>query len=218
MGFWEPLFFWIFAVGALVSSVAVVLFRNPLYSALSLIADFFCFAGLYVLLSAHFMAVTQVLVYGGAIMVLFVFIIMLLNLSDADLGPRRFSLHHILAAGVGIGVFVFSATAIWSIVDETKIVEARADAVDDYQIAVEAQNAEDGDVEPMYIAKTPSEVPGYFPTCPRTRYSSSTTTSSIAGKRANPTTQTRSMIASTPPNRWCCHRRWSSRRPRASTT
>ncbi|MGM0557081.1 MAG: NADH-quinone oxidoreductase subunit J family protein [Myxococcota bacterium] len=162
MGFWEPLFFWIFAVGALASSVAVLLFRNPLYSALSLIADFFCFAGLYVLLSAHFMAVTQVLVYGGAIMVLFVFIIMLLNLSDADLGPRRFSLHHILAVGVGIGVFVFSATAIWSMVDETKTAEARADAVTDYQMAVEAQDAEEGDAEPLYIVKTPSEVPGLY--------------------------------------------------------
>lgn len=117
MGFWEPLFFWILAVGALGSSIAVLLFRNPLYSALSLIGDFFCFAGLYVLLSAHFMAVTQILVYGGAIMVLFLFIIMLLNLSEEDLGPRRFSLHQILAAFVATAVFVFAASAVLAVVD-----------------------------------------------------------------------------------------------------
>lgn len=165
MGFWEPLFFWIFAVGALASSVAVLLFRNPLYSALSLIADFFCFAGLYVLLSAHFMAVTQVLVYGGAIMVLFVFIIMLLNLSDEDLGPRRFSLHHILAVGVGVGVFVFSATAVWSILDETKVEQARAQAQQEYEDALAAQADEEGgddSAEPLYEVKTPSEVPGLY--------------------------------------------------------
>ena len=80
MGFWESLFFWIFACGAVASSVAVVALRNPLYSALALIMDFFFFAGLYGLLSAHLMAVAQVLVYAGAIMVLFLFIIMLLNI------------------------------------------------------------------------------------------------------------------------------------------
>ena len=172
MGFWEPLFFWIFAVGALASSVAVLLFRNPLYSALSLIADFFCFAGLYVLLSAHFMAVTQVLVYGGAIMVLFVFIIMLLNLSERDLGPRRFSLHQILAVGVGIGVFTFSATAVWSIVDEDETKKQREQATTAYQEALEEAEAEQGEgdeteadqekAEPKFIVKTESEVPGLY--------------------------------------------------------
>jgi NADH:ubiquinone oxidoreductase subunit 6 (subunit J) len=160
MGFWQPLFFWIFAVGALASSVAVIVFRNPLYSALCLIADFFCFAALYVLLSAHFMAVTQVLVYGGAIMVLFVFIIMLLNLSEKDIGPRRFSLHQILAVGVGIGVFTFSATAVWSIVDEDEERKQREAAVAEYQAA--ADTDEDGEAEPRFIVKTPSEVPGLY--------------------------------------------------------
>ncbi len=121
MGFWEPLFFWMFALGALATSIGVLVFRNPLYSALALILDFFFFAGLYALLSAHFLAVTQVLVYAGAIMVLFVFIIMLLNLSDRELGARRFNLHHILAFLAGGGLFVFAAGSIGSLIDQQRV-------------------------------------------------------------------------------------------------
>jgi NADH:ubiquinone oxidoreductase subunit 6 (subunit J) len=128
MGFWEPLFFWIFAVGAVVTSLGVLTFRNPLYSALSLIADFFCFAALYALLSAHFMAITQVLVYAGAIMVLFVFIIMLLNLTDAELGERQFSLHHILAWVGGIAIFVFSASTFLALIPTEDVNNQRAEA------------------------------------------------------------------------------------------
>ena len=188
MGFWQPLFFWIFAIGALVSSVAVLAFRNPLYSALCLIADFFCFAGLYVLLSAHFMAVTQVLVYGGAIMVLFVFIIMLLNLSEEELGSRRFSLHQIIAFGVGFGVLAFAAISIWSIVDEEKVAQQREQAVTAYEKArekhekevAEAKKAQkerdekdddgedapddqiDEEFEKPFIVETKSQVPGPY--------------------------------------------------------
>ena len=129
MGFWEPLFFWILAIGAMGTSLAVLIFRNPLYSALALIVDFFCFAGLYILLSAHFLAVTQVLVYTGAIMVLFVFIIMLLNLSDEELGSRRFNLHQILAFLAGGALFVFSVGTIGSVIDQ-ETVERNQEAAD----------------------------------------------------------------------------------------
>lgn len=128
MGFWEPLFFWIFAVGAVVTSLGVLTFKNPLYSALSLIADFFCFASLYALLSAHFLAITQVLVYAGAIMVLFVFIIMLLNLTEADLGQRQFSLHHILAWVGGIAVFAFTVSTILPLIPTDQVESNRAEA------------------------------------------------------------------------------------------
>lgn len=160
MGFWEPLFFWIFAIGAVGSSLAVLLFRSPLYSALSLIGGFFCFAGLYALLSAHFMAVTQVLVYGGAIMVLFVFIIMLLNLSDEDLGARRFSLHHLLAVGVGVAVFAFSVISIWAIFDHEQVDAARLEAAQAYDQALEGTGEEDA--EPAFLLRTPSRVPGLY--------------------------------------------------------
>lgn len=132
MGGWEAIFFWIFTAGAIVTSVAMVSFRNPLYSALSLILDFFCFAGLYVLLSAHFMAVTQILVYAGAIMVLFVFIIMLLNLGEEELGARKFNLHHLLAVGGGAALFVIIAISVDQVVDldevRSSVAEQRAEA------------------------------------------------------------------------------------------
>jgi len=77
----EGLFFLFFATLAVVSSAMVVLLRSPIASAFFLIVSFLNLAGIYVLLDAHFMAVAQVLVYAGAVMVLFVFVIMLLNLG-----------------------------------------------------------------------------------------------------------------------------------------
>lgn len=158
MGFWEPLFFWIFAAGVLATSLAVVVFRNPLYSALALIADFFCFAGLYVLLSAHFMAVIQILVYGGAIMVLFLFIIMLLNLSDDDLGPRLFSLHQLLAAATSVAVFVFAVSAILAVVDFDKV-----DAALDEARVEQQATAQQADAPPTaQVVEVESAIPGLY--------------------------------------------------------
>ena len=77
----ETFFFFLFAAVAVVSAVLMVLFRNPIYSALSLVTTFFALAGLFVLLNAYFLAAVQVIVYAGAIMVLFLFVIMLLNLG-----------------------------------------------------------------------------------------------------------------------------------------
>jgi len=76
----ELFFFIIVALVAVVSSILVVTCRNPVNSALSLIMAFFCLATFYVMLDAPFMAAVQVIVYAGAIMVLIVFVIMLLNL------------------------------------------------------------------------------------------------------------------------------------------
>ena len=75
----ETLFFLMVAAIAVISSILVITNKNPLNSALSLIMTFFCLATLYVMLEAPFMAAIQIIVYAGAIMVLFVFVIMLLN-------------------------------------------------------------------------------------------------------------------------------------------
>lgn len=77
----EGFFFLLFATLAVVSSAMVILLRSPIASAFFLIVSFVNLAGIYVLLDAHFMAVAQILVYAGAVMVLFVFVIMLLNLG-----------------------------------------------------------------------------------------------------------------------------------------
>ena len=76
----EAVLFYIFAIGVVAAGAQVVLRRNPIYGALSLVACFFFLAGIYVLLSAHLIAILQVMVYAGAVMVLFVFVILLLNL------------------------------------------------------------------------------------------------------------------------------------------
>ncbi len=78
----EAVLFYLFSLVAIVAGFSVVLARNPISSALSLVVCFFFLAANYVLLDAHFVAVIQILVYAGAIMVLFIFVIMVLNLRS----------------------------------------------------------------------------------------------------------------------------------------
>src|SRR3989442_10565310 len=77
---------YLFAAIAVVSSALVIGQRNPIYSVLLLIASFGAISGLYVLLDAPFLAVIQIIVYAGAIMVLFLFVVMLLNAPHEDTG------------------------------------------------------------------------------------------------------------------------------------
>ena len=95
----ELIFFFIVALVAIVSCILVVTCRNPVNSALSLILTFFCLATFYVMLDAPFMAAIQVIVYAGAIMVLIVFVIMLLNLRTETSQRSR----HAVAIGSIIG-------------------------------------------------------------------------------------------------------------------
>src|ERR671911_355043 len=76
--------FYIFAVAAVVSAALCILQRNPVSAALWLVSTMFSLAAIYVLLNAQFIAAIQVLVYAGAVMVLFLFVIMLLNLGHAE--------------------------------------------------------------------------------------------------------------------------------------
>lgn len=74
--------FWLFSTIMLIGGTAVIAFRNPVSSALSVVTCFVGLAGLFIELSAFFVGVIQILVYTGAVMVLFLFIIMLLDLKD----------------------------------------------------------------------------------------------------------------------------------------
>src|SRR5215216_3564378 len=82
------LLFWILAIVSLVSALMVVISKNPVYSVLWLIITFFSISGHYILLNAQFLAVVNIIVYAGAIMVLFLFVIMLMNLSK-DTEPQK---------------------------------------------------------------------------------------------------------------------------------
>jgi NADH-quinone oxidoreductase subunit J len=76
--------FYVFGAVAIVASLLVIAQRNPIYSVLLLIASFGALSGLYVLLDAPFVAVIQIIVYAGAIMVLFLFVVMLLNAPQEE--------------------------------------------------------------------------------------------------------------------------------------
>jgi NADH-quinone oxidoreductase subunit J len=96
-------FFWIFAALMVLSALLAITRRNAVSAALWAAVSFIAIAGIFVLLRAYFLAVVEVLVYAGAIMVLFLFVIMLLNLREEDLkvveGPRLHVMGAILAAG-----------------------------------------------------------------------------------------------------------------------
>ncbi|HEX6097877.1 MAG TPA: NADH-quinone oxidoreductase subunit J [Thermoanaerobaculia bacterium] len=102
--------FFLFAAIAVIFALVVVLHRNPVVGALSLVASFFALAVMYVLLDAPFLAALQVIVYAGAIMVLFLFVIMLLNLQRAPEPPTRpiqQFLGYTSSAFFGIGLVYF---------------------------------------------------------------------------------------------------------------
>lgn len=80
----EQILFFVVAGLACLSAIYFVFAKNPLYSILSLIVTFFSIAGLYILLNAQFLGIVQIIVYAGAIMVLFLYILMMLNLNEAD--------------------------------------------------------------------------------------------------------------------------------------
>jgi len=93
--------FWVTAVVAVITGLNVILQRNPVYSALFLVANFFCLAVFYVLLDAQFLAAVQVIVYAGAIMVLFLFVITLLSPGREDTGDDPLAVLRIPALILG---------------------------------------------------------------------------------------------------------------------
>src|SRR5687768_8854968 len=109
--------FYIFAAIAVIASLLVVGQRNPMYSVMLLIVSFGALAGLYVLLDAPFTAVTQIIIYAGAIMVLFLFVVMLLNV------PREEAIATPLAALISPTVrrvgavlaLVFAFEIVWAL-------------------------------------------------------------------------------------------------------
>ena len=119
----EFIVFFTFAAIAVIFAMVVILHRNPVVSVLSLVASFFALAVMYVLLEAPFLAVLQVIIYAGAIMVLFLFVIMLLNLqhmSEPATRPVQQFLGYTFSAAFGIGLVyylikyaIFGALSTW---------------------------------------------------------------------------------------------------------
>src|SRR5215203_2266679 len=100
----QEILFWILSVVALSCALGVILSRNPVNSVLFLVLTFFAISGHYVLMNAQFLAIVNIIVYAGAIMVLFLFVIMLMNLN-ADVEPQKGQL--VQLAGVISGGVLF---------------------------------------------------------------------------------------------------------------
>ncbi len=109
----ESVLFFSLALISIGSAVVMITRRSPITSALYLILNFFSVSGLYLLLRAQFIAIIQVLVYMGAIMVLFLFVIMLLNLQDEKKLIERFSYKKITAVLLSILLFCLLGFTIY---------------------------------------------------------------------------------------------------------
>jgi NADH-quinone oxidoreductase subunit J len=114
------LIFYVMAAVTVAAALGVVLARNPMLSVLSLLASFFALAAIYLLAGFQTLAALQILVYAGAILVLFLFVIMLLNLADTgpleridlELFQQRKTLWTLLVAGALLGLGVFAAVQV----------------------------------------------------------------------------------------------------------
>ncbi|MEK6748386.1 MAG: NADH-quinone oxidoreductase subunit J [Pseudomonadota bacterium] len=101
--------FYIFATALVLASLMVVVVRNPVHAALYLILAFFTSACIWILLEAEFLALTLVLVYVGAVMVLFLFVVMML---DINLAPLREGYVKALPVGLGVAAVMFAELAL----------------------------------------------------------------------------------------------------------
>ena len=108
----KELIFYSFSSVLICSSLAVVLFRNPVYSAVSLILSFITSGFLWLLLEAEFLAIVLILVYVGAVMVLFLFVIMMLNINEEK---EKSSFNSVAPFAVFIGLIIVAEliTIIW---------------------------------------------------------------------------------------------------------
>lgn len=107
----QHILFWVLGIIALTTAMGVVVAKNPVHSVLSLIATFFAITGLYITLNAQFLAIVNIIVYAGAIMVLFLFVLMLMNLNTAS-EPRKHNVVRFAAVVSGGLLFIVMVAVI----------------------------------------------------------------------------------------------------------
>lgn len=103
----ETFLFWVFAIVGVGCGIMVVFHRNPMSSAIYLVVTMLCLAGFYALLAGPFVAVIQVLVYAGAVMVLMLFVIMMLNLRAETLQREGRPLVWLVAGLIGLVLVLY---------------------------------------------------------------------------------------------------------------
>ncbi|MFV1961568.1 MAG: NADH-quinone oxidoreductase subunit J [Acidimicrobiia bacterium] len=107
----EPILFILMAVGALAGAITVVAARNPVYSAMGLLGTLFSIAVLYVLQLAHLVAAVQVVVYAGAVLTLFLFVIMLIGVDKSEDWDEKLPYQRAFVGGLG-GLIILFAGAL----------------------------------------------------------------------------------------------------------
>jgi NADH-quinone oxidoreductase subunit J len=107
----EVVVFAIFAAVALVGAIVMVTAPNPVYSAVGLLSTMFAIAVMYVMLDAHFVAAVQVIIYAGAVMTLFLFVIMLIGVDTSDAYGTRSAAQQVMTLVVAVGLFAAIALA-----------------------------------------------------------------------------------------------------------
>ena len=135
--------FYLFALTALASALLFVTRRSPVSAALWLVSTMFSIAGIYILLDAHFVGAVQVLVYAGAIMVVFLFVVMLLNLGEGDAaGDVRKSRTRLAAGAVGVALLAELLVLLKVPLPSAMAVEARgASATGDVNVVAPVARA-----------------------------------------------------------------------------
>lgn len=109
----EAVLFYSFAAVAVIAALLVITRTNPISSALMLVACFVATAGIFGMLGAAFLAVLQILLYAGAIMVLFIFVIMLIQTDTAELKRRQMTFGKILGAVAAVYLAIILGLAAW---------------------------------------------------------------------------------------------------------
>ena len=128
MSFIEIIFY-VFASILVLTSLGVILFKNPVYSAISLILSFITSAALWLLLQAEFLAIVLILVYVGAVMVLFLFVVMMLNIDDV-VRTSRFNKMAPFALFIGLIIVAELITLIWIRSDQFSLVSSPIGVLD----------------------------------------------------------------------------------------
>jgi NADH-quinone oxidoreductase subunit J len=109
----EQVFFYILATLIIASALMVVTRRNPVTAVIWLLVAFFGVAGIFALLGAHFLAAMQILLYAGAILVLFIFVIMMLNISPKATSWRIFSTRPMIFGSAAVYLFAVLGLVLW---------------------------------------------------------------------------------------------------------
>jgi len=117
--------FWFLSALAIVGALMVVVSKNPVHSILYLIITFFAISGHYVLLNAQFIAIVNIIVYAGAIMVLFLFVVMLMNLNAESEPPQKKRYLHFAGIIAGCSLMLVLVAALKSSNTSTELIQMK---------------------------------------------------------------------------------------------